>query len=112
MLSNHTVVCTFTNTRKQGSIELRKTWSGTKGNVTLKIGSSAGGTQVDSQALVGANGTTGANTVDTGTYYVAESVHSRTNASDYTTTVACTENGHQRSRPSRPTGSLSATARS
>ena len=87
------VICTITNTRKTGSIELRKTWSGTKGNVTLKIGTSAGGTQVDSQALVGADGTTGANTVPTGTYFVAESFDSPTSASDYTSSLACTDNG-------------------
>src|SRR5258705_6764741 len=58
-----------------------------------KIGTSAGGSQVDSQALVGADGTTGANTVDTGTYFVAESFDSPTVASDYTTTLACTDNG-------------------
>ena len=107
--STHAVVCAFTNTRKQGTIELTKVWSGTKGNVTLKIGTAAGGTQVDSQALVGANGTTGANTVDTGTYYVAESFDSPTNASDYTTTLACTDNG-QTVTPARATASPSRTA--
>src|SRR5205823_6646267 len=91
--SNHTVVCTYTNTRKTGSIELKKTWNGAKGNVTLKIGSSAGGSQIDSQALIGANGTTGPNTVNTGTYYVAESFDSPTSASDYATTLACSDNG-------------------
>src|SRR5258705_13456159 len=58
-----------------------------------KIGTSAGGSQVDSQALVAANGTTGTNTVDTGTYFVAESFDSPTSASDYTTSLACTDNG-------------------
>ena len=72
---------------------MKKTWPGTKGNVTLKIGTSAGGSQVDSQALVGANGTTGQNTVDTGTYFVAESFDSPTNPADYTTTLDCTDNG-------------------
>ena len=61
--------------------------------MTLKIGTSAGGTQVDSQALVAANGTTGANTVGAGTYFVAELFDSPTSASDYTTTLACTDNG-------------------
>ena len=31
MGKNDVVVCTFTNTRKQGSIELKKNWVGTKG---------------------------------------------------------------------------------
>ena len=63
---------------EEGSIELRKTWVGDKGNVTLKIGTSAGGSQVDSQALVGADGTTEASSVVTGTYYVSESWDSPT----------------------------------
>ena len=58
------MVCTFTNTRNQGSIELKKIWSGTGGQTTLNIGTSAGGIQTDSQET-GANGagplTTGAN---------------------------------------------------
>jgi len=87
------VVCTFTNTRKQGSIELKKAWVGTGGQTTLRIGTSVGGTQVDTQ-LTGANGTgpltTGANTVNTGTYYVSESG----GLTDYTTSLACTKNGN------------------
>src|SRR5207237_9712198 len=73
------IVCTYTNTRKQGSIELKKDWPGTKGDVTLNIGTSAGGHQTDQQILSGTNGTTGANTVDTGTFFVSETV---TNASE------------------------------
>ena len=69
------VTCTYTNTRDQGSIELKKAWVGTGGQTTLNIGNSAGGAQVDTQ-LTGAAGaaplTTGANIVDTGTYYVSE----------------------------------------
>src|SRR5439155_11688676 len=80
------IVCTYTNTRKQGSIELKKDWPGTKGDVTLNIGTSAGGHQTDQQILSGTNGTTGANTVDTGTFFVSETV---TNASDFDSTLAC-----------------------
>ena len=40
--TNDVVVCTFTNTRNQGSIELRKHWVGTAGTVTIKIGTAAG----------------------------------------------------------------------
>jgi hypothetical protein len=68
-------VCTITNTRNTGTIELKKIWSGTAGQTTLRIGTSNGGSQVDSQ-LTGANGaaplTTGQNTVNTGTYYLSE----------------------------------------
>src|SRR5207237_5192303 len=50
------IVCTYTNTRKQGSIELKKDWPGTKGDVTLNIGTSAGGHQTDQQILSGTLG--------------------------------------------------------
>ena len=80
--------CTFNNTRQQGTIELKKAWSGTPGQTTLNIGTSAGGSQTDSQ-LTGANGTapltTGQNTVDTGTYYVSESG----GLTHYTSSLAC-----------------------
>ena len=86
------VVCTFTNTRDQGSIELKKVWVGTPGQTTLDIGTSAGGSQVDSQ-LTGAAGaaplTTGANSVDTGTFYVSETG----GLTDYSSSLACTRNG-------------------
>jgi uncharacterized repeat protein (TIGR01451 family) len=82
------VVCTFTNTRKQGSIELRKVWVGTPGQTTLQIGTSAGGSQVGSQ-LTGADGqaplSTGATTVDTGTYYLSETG----GLADYASSLAC-----------------------
>src|SRR4029079_5739981 len=75
LAKTETIVCTFTNTRQQGSIELKKSWSGTAGQTILNIGTSAGGAQTATQ-LTGANGsaplTTGAKTVDTGTYFVSE----------------------------------------
>ena len=80
------VVCTYTNTRKQGSIELRKDWIGTPSSVDLKIGTTAGGSEVDSELALTVDGTTGANTVNTGTYFVSEVV---TNAANYDTTLAC-----------------------
>jgi hypothetical protein len=82
------IVCTFTNTRDQGSIELRKVWAGGTGQTTLQIGTSAGGTQVDSQ-LTGAAGaaplTTGANLVNTGTYFLSETG----GLTGFTSTLAC-----------------------
>ncbi|MGE5750009.1 MAG: hypothetical protein ACM31F_08605 [Gemmatimonas sp.] len=87
------VVCTFTNTRNQGSIELKKVWSGTAGQTTLKIGTSSGGSEVASQ-LTGAAGatplTTGTKSVNTGTYYVSESG----GLTDYSSQLACTSNGN------------------
>ena len=83
------VVCTFTNTRDQGTIELKKHWVGTVGKVTLNIGTDKGGDQVDTEDLTGPNkgdGTTGANTVETGTYFVSEVPNPIT---DYSTTLDC-----------------------
>ena len=83
------VVCTFTNTRDRGKIELRKVWVGTVGEVTLNIGTSAGGSQTATKDLTGANkgnGTTGETAVDTGTYFVSENPNPITN---YSTTLAC-----------------------
>jgi uncharacterized repeat protein (TIGR01451 family) len=64
------VTCDVNNRRLRGRIELRKVWSGTAGAATLKIGTSAGGSQVDSQATPPL--TTGENAVAPGTYYVSE----------------------------------------
>ncbi len=68
-------VCTITNTRNTGTIELKKVWSGTGGQTNLNIGTSNGGLQVDTQ-LTGSNGTapltTEQNTVNTGTYFLSE----------------------------------------
>ena len=90
--SGKITTCTFTNTRNQGSIELKKSWSGTAGQTTLNIGTSSGGSQVDNQ-LTGAAGaaplTTGANTVNTGTYYISETG----GLDNYSTTWACTKGG-------------------
>jgi hypothetical protein len=80
------VICTFTNTRKRGTIELKKHWVGMKSSVNLKIGTTAGGNEVDQELGLTNDGSTGQNPVDTGTYYVSESV---TNASDYTSSLAC-----------------------
>ena len=78
--------CTITNTRNQGSIELKKDWVGTPSSVDLKIGTSQNGSQVDSVLGLTQDGTTGTNVVNTGTYYVSEIV---TNASNYDTSLNC-----------------------
>jgi hypothetical protein len=80
------VICTYTNTRKRGTIELKKHWVGTKSSVDLKIGTSAGGNEVDQELNLTNDGSTGQNPVDTGTFYVSESV---TSASVYTSSLAC-----------------------
>ena len=86
--SNDDIVCTITNTRQQGSIELTKEWIGTPGSTTLKIGTAAGDSDVDTELVDGGDGTTGANSVDTGTYYVSE-----TDPGPYDTSLVCTKNG-------------------
>lgn len=76
-----------------GTIELKKVWSGTAGQTTLNIGTTAGDDDVDTQ-LTGAAGaaplTTGSNTVNAGTYYVSETG----GLSDYTSLLDCTNNGN------------------
>lgn len=83
--------CTYTNTRDTGTIELKKVWSGTAGQTTLNIGTTAAASDIDTQ-LTGATGadplTTGVNTVGTGTYYVSETG----GLSDYSSTLACADN--------------------
>jgi hypothetical protein len=83
------IVCTFTNTRDQGKIELRKVWVGTGGQTTLKIGTSAGGNQTSGDVLTGPNGTgpltTGQLPVNTGTYFVSETG----GLTDYDSSLAC-----------------------
>lgn len=83
----------FGNHRDTGTIELKKSWSGTGGQTTLKIGTTPEGSEIDSQQT-GVSGTdpltTGQNTVVTGTYYLSEETAGLTN---YDSSLACTENG-------------------
>jgi hypothetical protein len=78
-------VCTITNTRNQGKIELQKDFVGTPENVTINIGTSQGGTQVDSGVLSG-DGTLGEHTVNTGAYFVSEIL---TTPANYTSSLSC-----------------------
>ena len=94
------MVCTFTNTRDQGSIELKKIWVAAR--VARRRSTSAPApvaTQTDSQET-GATGTgpltTGANDVNTGTYYVSESGGL---ATDYTQTLRLHRGSAPRTRP-------------
>lgn len=84
--------CTITNTRNTGTIELKKVWSGTPGQTTLNIGTTASGSNVAS-TQTGADGgaplTTGQQTVNTGTYYVSETG----GLTDYTPALNCTDDG-------------------
>ena len=69
--SGDDVVCTFTNTRRGGTIELRKVWSGGTATTTLTVGSSVGDGDVAS-TTVGTDGTTAPQAVGPGTYYLGE----------------------------------------
>ena len=86
--ANDDVVCTFTNTRNGGAIELVKEWVGTGGQTTLQIGTTAGDDDTDFQ-LTGADGaaplTTDSNAVDTGTYFVSETG----GLTNYSSSLAC-----------------------
>lgn len=83
--------CVFTNTRDTGTITLNKIWTGPGKQVTLAIGTSASGGQIAS-VQTGENGTdplsTGAQTVNTGTYYVSEAG----DLTDYTSSLECSDN--------------------
>jgi hypothetical protein len=78
--------CTITNTRDTGTIELKKVWETSSDTVTLKIGTTAGGTDIaeESSAL-----TTGEKTVPTGTYYLSETM----DTSVYVGTLSCKDGG-------------------
>ncbi|MFY9588172.1 MAG: hypothetical protein WAT66_12030, partial [Actinomycetota bacterium] len=78
------IVCTITNSRNQGTIQLKKVWSGGAGNATLKIGTTAGGSEVATGTANGANGETAKTTVATGTYFVSETV-----TGDYSAGLVC-----------------------
>lgn len=81
---NDDVICLFTNTRNQGTIELKKQWVGGAGNVTIKIGSEPGAADIDTQDLTGEDGTTGQNLVNIGTYYLSETL-----LPGYDTSLSC-----------------------
>jgi hypothetical protein len=93
LASNADVVCTITNTRNQGSIELKKVWVGTGGQTTLRIGTSANGSDIANQQTGAAGAdprSTGAQPANTGTYYVSETG----GLAAYTAQLACTSNGN------------------
>lgn len=81
---NDDVICLFTNTRNQGTIELKKHWIGGAGNVTIKIGSEPGADDIDTKDLVAEDGTTGQNLVNIGTYYLSETL-----LPGYDTSLSC-----------------------
>src|SRR5439155_1362278 len=84
------IVCTITNTRNTGTIEVKKTLSPTSdpGKFNLQIDGTTKATDA------GNGGTTGAITVNAGTNHsVAELAGTGTTLGDYTSALACTRNG-------------------
>jgi hypothetical protein len=80
------VTCTVTNTRKTGTLTVRKNVlpaTGDPGRFNLKIGSQTYATDV------GNNGTTGSKTLNTGTYTVSEVAGTGTDLKDYTSSITC-----------------------
>ena len=89
------IVCTITNVRETGQLELIKDLvpSDDDGSFNLFIKTDGGGTTVDSATDVGDGGTTGINEVNTGTYEVSETAGTGTSLDDYTSTVSCVDRG-------------------
>ena len=83
------VTCTYVNTRKQGTLEIRKDFAdaGTQKQVELRLDGAT-------KATLTADGTTGALTVDTGTYTESEAFTTASDGDLYTSTYTCTRNGN------------------
>ena len=83
------IVCTITNTRKAGSIELRKYLNPSEdpGLFNLFIRNAAGTTVIDSALNVGNEGTTSENFVPPGTYTLEETAGTNNSLSNYSTTL-------------------------
>lgn len=81
------VVCTFTNTRDTGTLEVKKVLSPATdpGKFNLQIDGATAG----SGANVGNGGTTGAQVVATGNHSVGETAGTATNLANYTSTYVC-----------------------
>ena len=83
------VTCTYVNTRKQGTLEIRKDFAdaGTQKQVELRLDGTT-------KATLTADGTTGALTVDTGAYTASEAFTTASDGDLYTSTYSCTRNGN------------------
>ncbi len=87
-------ICTITNSRNTGTIELKKAWGGhvVGDNTTLKIGTTVGGNEVN-EKNVSSDDSTGAFNVNTGTYYLSE-----TDLPNYSSVLSC-KDGEQTVTP-------------
>jgi uncharacterized repeat protein (TIGR01451 family) len=82
------VTCTFVNTHKQGSLEIKKDFVGTGAHQQVEL-------RLDgvTKATLTADGTTGALTVDTGSYTASEVFSTAGDGDLYASTYSCTKNG-------------------
>jgi hypothetical protein len=94
LVSNADVVCTITNTRNVGKLELIKSLSPTTDPGLFNLFIKSGSTTVASASNVGNNGTTGAGgtTLNTGTYNLSETAGTATVITDYTASAAACVN--------------------
>lgn len=82
------LTCTFVNTRKQGSLEIRKDFVGTGTHKQVEL-------RLDgvTKATLTADGTTASLPVDTGSYTASEVFSTAPDGALYTSTFSCTKNG-------------------
>ena len=88
--SNDEIVCTITNSRNTGSLEVEEPRACLRHRLfNLFINDDQGGAVGDGATDVGDEGTTGPESVVPGTYTVGETAGTGTNLSKYTTSVEC-----------------------
>ena len=100
------IVCTSTNVRETGKIELKKDLSPDNDPGRFNLLIKQGATSIDTENNAGEGGTTGENTVNTGTYQVSETAGTTpvTDLDDYQKSIVCKAgNGSRRDgRDDRP----------
>ena len=91
--NNGSATCTITNTRDTGQLTVIKDLSPANdpGKFNLQVDGATAGTG----ANVGDGGTTGALTLDTGSYDVGETAGTATNLGNYASTIECVDEGGQ-----------------
>ena len=91
--STSDIVCSITNTRKTGKLEVRKTLS--PANDPGKFNLQIDGTTAGTGGNVGDGGTTGERNVNTGTRTVGETAGTSTDLDNYTSSIVCkADNGN------------------
>ncbi len=100
------VVCTFTNTRRTGTLEVRKQLSPTDDPGTFDL--SVDGTV--RTAAASHNGTTGAVTVAPGIHAIAEAAAGSTPGGEYSATVACIDTADEGSTVDVEAGNVEVSA--